>query len=204
MYLKINIKLVDNFYSVGWERTLVKKITGKDYDKVPSEVGVIVNNISTIYAIYEALKYNKPLIERFITFSGENIGDKRNVLVKIGTDAKEILKEFNLKEDSLIITGGPMMGTKVDDLVISANLNCVLALNKNVEQPSICLKCGKCVEACPAKLSPVLIMNGKEKNLRKLHPEKCIGCGLCSYVCPAKLLVREKVKEAKNKVRGDK
>lgn len=203
-YLKINIKLVDNFYSVGWERTLVKKITGKDYDKVPSEVGVIVNNISTIYAIYEALKYNKPLIERFITFSGENIDDKRNVLVKIGTDAKEILKEFNLKEDSLIIAGGPMMGTKVDDLVISANLNCVLALNKNVEQPSICLKCGKCVEACPAKLSPVLIMNGKEKNLRKLHPEKCIGCGLCSYVCPAKLLVREKVKEAKNKVRGDK
>ena len=203
-YLKINIKLVDNFYSVGWERTLVKKITGKDYDKVPSEVGVIVNNISTIYAIYEALKYNKPLIERFITFSGENIGDKRNVLVKIGTDAKEILKEFSLKEDSLIIAGGPMMGTKVDDLVISANLNCVLALNKNVEQPSICLKCGKCVEACPAKLSPVLIMNAKEKNLRKLHPEKCIGCGLCSYVCPAKLLVREKVKEAKNKVRGDK
>lgn len=203
-YLKINIKLVDNFYSVGWERTLVKKITSKDYDKVPSEVGVIVNNISTIYAIYEALKYNKPLIERFITFSGENIGDKRNVLVKIGTDAKEILKEFSLKEDSLIIAGGPMMGTKVDDLVISANLNCVLALNKNVEQPSICLKCGKCVEACPAKLSPVLIMNGKEKNLRKLHPEKCIGCGLCSYVCPAKLLVREKVKEAKNKVRGDK
>ena len=195
---------------MGWERTLIKEVLNKDYDKYPIEEGIVVNNISTIYPIYEALKYNKPLIERIVTFSGENIEDKRNVLVKIGTDAKEVLEQLKLKEDSIIVAGGPMMGNKVDDLVISANLNCVLALNNNIDIPSICLKCGKCVEVCPAKLSPVLIMKTKYKKekdikkFKKLHPEKCIECGLCSYICPANLLVRERVRDAKNLVRGDK
>ena len=102
------------------------------------------------------------------------------------------------------------MGIKVDDLILSANLNCVLALNNTNNIPSICLKCGKCVEVCPAKLSPVLIMKTKYKNekdikkIKQLHPEKCIGCGLCSYICPANLLVRERVKDAKDLVKGDK
>ena len=196
-YLKIKLKLVPNVYPMGWERTLIKETLNKDYDKYPIEEGIVVNNISTIYAIYEALKYNKPLIERIVTFSGENIEDKRNVLVKIGTDAKEVLEQLKIKEDSIIVAGGPMMGNKVDDLVISANLNCVLALNNNIDIPSICLKCGKCVEVCPAKLSPI-------KKIKKLHPEKCIECGLCSYICPASLLVRERVRDAKDLVRGNK
>ena len=209
-YLKIKLKLVPNIYPMGWERTLIKEVLNKDYINYPIEEGVVVNNISTIYAIYEALKYNKPLIERIITFSGENIEDKRNVLVKIGTDVKEVLEQLKMKENSIIVAGGPMMGNKVDDLVISANLNCVLALEDKFDLPSICLKCGKCVEVCPAKLSPVLIMKTKykkEKDIKKikqLHPEKCIECGLCSYICPANLLVRERVRDAKDLVRGNK
>lgn len=209
-YLKIKIKLVPNNYPMGWERNLIKEVTNKDYDKYPIEEGIVVNNISTIYAIYEALKYNKPLIERVVTFSGENLGEKRNVLVKIGTDAKEVLEQLKIKNDSIVVAGGPMMGIKVDDLILSANLNCVLALNNTINIPSICLRCGKCVEVCPAKLSPVLIMKTKyksEKDIKKikqLHPEKCIGCGLCSYICPANLLVRDRVKDAKDLVRRDK
>ncbi len=209
-YLKIKIKLVPNNYPMGWERNLIKEVTNKDYDKYPIEEGIVVNNISTIYAIYEALKYNKPLIERVVTFSGENLGEKRNVLVKIGTDAKEVLEQLKIKNDSIVVAGGPMMGIKVDDLILSANLNCVLALNNTINIPSICLRCGKCVEVCPAKLSPVLIMKTKYKNekdikkIKQLHPEKCIGCGLCSYICPANLLVRERVKDAKDLVKGDK
>lgn len=209
-YLKIKIKLVPNVYPMGWEKALIKQITGKDYDNYPSDIGIIVNNISTIYAIYEALKYNKPLIERIVTFSGEGLEEPHNVLVKVGTPVSEVLKELKLKQDSIIVAGGPMMGTKVEDLVISPNLNCVLALDDNITLATPCIKCGKCVNVCPVKLSPVLIMKTKykkEKDIKKiksLHPEKCIGCGLCSYICPAKLFVRERVKEAKNIVRGDK
>ena len=209
-YLKIKVKLVPNIYPMGWEKALVKQVTGKDYDNYPSDIGVVVNNISTIYAIYEALKYNKPLIERIITFSGESLEKPSNVLVKIGTPVHEILDELKIKPNSIIVAGGPMMGNKVEDLVVSANLNCVLALNDDLNIATPCLECGKCVSVCPVKLSPVLIMKTKykkEKDIKKfkvLHPEKCIGCGLCSYICPAKLFVRERVKEAKNIIRGDK
>ncbi len=209
-YLKIKVKLVPNIYPMGWEKALVKQVIGKDYDNYPSDIGVVVNNISTIYAIYEALKYNKPLIERIITFSGEGLEKPSNVLVKIGTPVNEILDELKIKPNSIIVAGGPMMGNKVEDLVISANLNCVLALNDDLNMATPCLECGKCVSVCPVKLSPVLIMKTKykkEKDIKKfkvLHPEKCIGCGLCSYICPAKLFVRERVKEAKNIIRGDK
>lgn len=209
-YLKIKIKLVPNVYPMGWERKLIKEVTHKEYDKYPIEEGIVVNNISTIYAIYEALKYNKPLIERIITFSGENLQDKRNVLVKIGTPVSEVLEQLKVKENSVIVAGGPMMGKKVEDLVVSANMNCILALENKIDIPTICLKCGKCVEVCPSKLSPVLIMRTKVKKdkdinkLKKLHPEKCIECGLCSYICPANLLVRERVKDAKKILRGDK
>ena len=153
-----------------WINLLALKSSDKEYENLPIEEGIVVNNISTIYAIYEALKYNKPMIERVVTFSGENLEDKRNVLVKIGTEAKEILEQLKIKNDSIIVAGGPMMGIKVDELVISANLNCVLALNNTNDIPSICLKCGKCVEVCPAKLSPVLIMKTRYKK------EKDIKC----------------------------
>lgn len=202
-YLKVKIKLVSNVYPAGWERTLIKEVTGKEYNKLPIENGIVVNNISTIYAIYEALKYNKPLIERIITFSGETLEDCRNVMVKIGTPVKEVLEQLKANENSILIAGGPMMGQNVsDDLVISANMNCVLVMNpqKNIETP--CLKCGKCVSVCPAKLSPVLIMKCKNKeNLMSLNPQKCVECGLCSYICPAKINVREEVKKAKNKAK---
>lgn len=195
-YLKIKVVQVPNFYSVGWERTLVKEITGKEYDKLPSEKGIIVNNISTIYAIYEALKYNKPLIERIITFSGD-LDHPRDILVKIGTPVKEVIEELGVR-GNVIIAGGPMMGVKVlDDLVISANQNCVLNLNYSFTKESPCINCGRCVSVCPAKLSPVLIM---KNNKPYLDCSKCIDCGLCSYVCPAKINVREYVRKAK---RGD-
>ncbi len=209
-YLKIKIKLVPNVYPMGWERKLIKEVIHKEYNKYPIEEGIVVNNISTIYAIYEVLKYNKPLIERIITFSGENLQEKRNVLIKIGTPVSEVLEQLKVKENSVIVAGGPMMGIQAEDLVVSANMNCILALENKIDIPTICLKCGKCVEVCPSKLSPVLIIKTKIKKendinkLKKLHPEKCIECGLCSYICPASLSVRERVKDAKKIVRGDK
>ena len=203
-YLKIEIKSVRNYYPAGWEKRLVEDITGKQYQKLPLEVGVVVNNVSTIYAIYEALKYKKPLIERIITFSGEKLKTCCNVLVKIGTPIKDVLDELGFEGSGIIISGGPMMGIKNDtDLVISSNQNCILVLDEEECSETNCLKCGKCIEVCPAKLSPVIIMknmeskNKKLDELNSLQPQKCIECGLCSYICPAKILVRERVKKAK-------
>ena len=177
-YLKLRVKTVKNYYPAGWERNIIRDVVGEEYGKLPIEVGVIVNNISTIYAIYEALKYGRPLIERIVTFSGEGIKQPCNVLVKIGTQVKDILKQLGT-DGNIIVSGGPMMGTKVDeDLVMSANQNSILVLKENKEHQTSCLKCGKCVEVCPVKLSPVLIMkemNKKEINkdrLKELHPEK--------------------------------
>lgn len=91
------------------------------------------------------------------------------------------------------------MGTEVDDdLVISANQNCILSFDQIECDPSSCLNCGKCVQVCPAKLSPVMIM---KNNQPYLESKKCVECGLCSYICPAKINVREFVRKAK---RGDK
>lgn len=210
-YLKIKIKCVKNYYPAGWERNLVKDVVGKDYVQLPIEVGVIVNNISTIFAIYEALKYNKPLIERIVTFSGEMLKNCRNVLVKIGTPVLDVLNELGFEQDSIIVSGGPMMGQEVsNDLVISSNQNCILVLKKEMSETTRCLKCGKCVDVCPSKLSPVLIMkeiNSKKKkieNIKKMQPQKCIECGLCSFICPANILLREQVKEAKKIIKENK
>ncbi len=207
-YLKISLKTVKNYYPAGWERNLIKDATGLEYDRLPLEVGVIVNNISTIYAIYDALKYGKPLSERIVTFSGEGIKNPTNILVKVGTPVKDILSQLKIEDDHILISGGPMMGIKVDnDLVLSANQNSILLLKPLNCKETQCIRCGKCIEVCPAKLSPVLIMkavNSKNvdiEQLRKLHPEKCIECGLCSYICPACISIRDAITKAKKMVK---
>lgn len=210
-YLKIKVKCVKDYYPAGWEKNIIKDVLKKEYSKLPIECGVVVNNISTIYAIYEALKYNKPLIERIVTFAGDKLNKSQNIMVKIGTSAAEIMKQLGIEKSSITISGGPMMGNIVsNDLVLSANQNCVLFLSKDSVNCSSCIKCGKCTEACPAKLSPVTIMKQlhSKKNsvdsLNKLQPLKCIECGLCSYICPARLNLREEVKNAKKVVKEGK
>ena len=169
------------------------------------ERGIIVSNVSTMYAIYEALKYHAPLTERVVTFTGEMLKDPQNIQVKIGTKVSDVIETiggYHKGEDLYFVAGGPMMGKSLpdDDLVVSANLNCVLVLSKQKElEATTCIRCGKCVEHCPAKLSPVLIARAKGdiKKLQKLQADRCIECGLCSYICPARINVREKVVEAK-------
>lgn len=209
-YLKIKVTLVPDLYPMGWEKSLVKFIKKVDYERLPMEKGIIVNNVSTMYAIYEALKYKKPLTERIVTFTGENLKRPQNVMVKLGTSTSEIIKKVGglNKKEVTYVSGGPMMGTSIptDDIIININDNCILVLDKVEEDiESTCMRCGKCVDNCPAKLSPVLIkeaLNNKDK-LKKLEPMRCIECGLCSYICPAKINLREKVRLAKEKLRKE-
>ena len=205
-YPNIIIKTIPNLYPMGWEKNLVRYIFNKEYDRLPSEVNVVINNVSTIYAIYEMLKYHRPITERIVTISGDMVKKPINVLTKIGTDINELLEMVDMKKrGSIIVSGGPMMGKLVDnDLVTSSSINSILVMKKFEDKPTVCLRCGKCSNACPAKLSPVLIKDSINDvdTLKELEPTRCIECGLCSYICPAKINVRDYVVEAKMKVRG--
>lgn len=201
-YLNIKCALVPDIYPMGWERKLIKEVLKISYDKIPIEKGIIVSNIATINAIGEALKFNKPLIERIVTFSGDGVNEPCNILVSIGTRIDEIIDFINGNEKkSVFIANGPMMGSIVDkNLVITPDINMILSL-PNIEKGRLkeCLRCGKCDAACPSHISPVLIKDHVEVNedTSSFHPELCVECGLCTFTCPSKIEVRDFVKKAK-------
>ena len=205
-YLKIKVILVPNYYSIGWERKLVKKITGITYEQYPIEKGVIVNNISTIYAMYQALKSHKPMIERIVTFTGNGLKKPQNVLVKVGTNVKEVIESIGgvyKTKDTIMIADGLMMGNVVDELIVTPELKSVIITENNFEDiEHTCIRCGKCVSVCPAKICPILIKDslGNLEKLKEMNVDKCIECGLCSYICPARINVRNYVRKAKKKV----
>lgn len=207
-YPNIKVKLVPNIYPAGWERNVVENVLHTTYNKYPTEIGAVVQNVSTMYAIYEMLKLSSPLTERIITITGPGINNPVNVKVKIGSLLSEIIENIDGYKDiekPLFIAGGPMMGSSLpsDELVVTKDLNCVLVIDDKKENNYPCISCGKCIEVCPTHLLPVLIMKNfnNEKELKCLSPNKCIECGLCSYVCPSKIEVREYVRIAKGKVK---
>ena len=204
-YPKIELRIVRDIYPMGWERTLIKEVTKKEYNILPIELGIVVNNISTIFAINNALKHDIPLVERIVTITGENVKNPGNVMVKIGTSVNEILKFMGgILDDSVLINGGPMMGVEINKTdYIKPQMNCILVLPKPKEENIInCLRCGKCVSACPANLAPVLIKECSNKEeLIKLQVNKCISCGLCSYICPSRIDLRNIVNEKKEVIK---
>ena len=203
-YPNIKIWSTIDAYPSGWERQLTREITGKEYDKYTQEVGVIVNNVSTIYAIYELLKYGHNLTEKIVTITGEGIKKPANYKVKIGTCFSELMLKtdgYAKIKNPLLIAGGLMKGKSIpsDDLIITKELNTICVIEDKEEISNPCIKCGKCSEVCPAGLMPVMIIDNHKK-AKKLKIDKCIECGLCSYICPAKIEVREllrKIKEQK-------
>lgn len=207
-YPNITIKLIEDAYPNGWERLVVKNTLGIEYDKYPSEKGIIVSNVSTIYAIYEMLTYNRPLTERVVTITGPGIKKKTNVKVKIGALASEVISNLDGYKDiknPLFIAGGPMMGSSLptDEVVVTKDIGCLLVIEDHFEKNLPCIKCGKCMEVCPAGIYPVLIMENRDniKKLKELKPSKCVECGLCSFTCPSKIEVREFVRIAKERVK---
>lgn len=208
-YPNIKIYPILDGYPNGWERFLVNEILGLTYDKKPNEVGVITDNVSTIYSIYEVLKYNRPQTEKIVTISGPGIKKPANYKVKIGTNFSEIILKtegYNKKiKNPVLVAGGALMGTSIesDELIITKDLNTILVLEEPETISKQCIKCGKCSEVCPAGLMPVTIIDNKEI-ANELKIDKCIECGLCSYICPAKIEVRELLKNIKEELSNDK
>lgn len=204
------IKILASRYPQGGEKQLVKTILGKEVPrgKLPFDVGANVQNVSTVYAIFEAIYKNKPLYERVITVTGSILAEPKNILCRIGTPVKELLDFCGpLKEEPAeIIIGGPMMGiAQFTDMVpVIKSTTGVIVLNRSesrVLDEDPCIRCGSCVRECSLGLLPCLMNQAAEKGLWEQAKDygalDCMECGLCSYVCPSKRKIIQSIRRAK-------
>lgn len=178
--------------------------------KLPSDIGCIVQNVTTLYQIYHSIVNNQPQLEAIITVTGEAIANPKNLRVKLGTSFKEIIEYCGgFKDKPLkVISGGPMMGIAIKniDTPIVKGTSAILCLDesKKSDEPSQCIRCSKCIDVCPMNLLPVTLSSLSEKNdlegFEKLHGTDCIECGCCSFTCPAKNNLVEDIRKAKSTV----
>ena len=187
-------------YPQGAEKMLIKVLTDREVPQggLPGDVGVVVQNVGTVVAICDAVQHGIPLIERVTTISGDAVKEPKNLLIRIGTTFQEAFDVCDgfCKEPEKIIMGGPMMGFAQSTLEVPVikGVSGILALSKSeVEcgEQSPCIRCGRCVEACPMGLVPsMLSILGERNKLEKAKEEygllNCIECGSCVYACPAK------------------
>ena len=203
--LKANLEAADGItvdvlpakYPQGAEKQLIYAVTGREVPSggLPAAVGCAVFNAATTRAICEAVYDGMPLIQRIVTVSGDILMEPKNLLVPIGTSFNDLIEACGRNENPYkVLSGGPMMGVAQYDLSVPTikGVNAVTVLGKNnhhfVEDPH-CLRCGKCIDACPMKLMPVLMykawQGGDVEEMKKNNIMDCIECGSCAYTCPA-------------------
>ena len=203
--IDLQIKILSADYPQGSEILLIDKITGKKIQKgkLTIEKGVIVSNVGTIKAIYDAFFNGKPLIERIVTISGEEVPNAGNYKIRIGTPLVHIVDSLNITKTDKIIFGGPMMGNKVKEpsTPIVKGTSGVIFLNEEKIESKNCISCGKCVEVCPMNLIPFEFSKYYEKGryVKMLNANifNCIECSACEYVCPSRVPLIESIKNGK-------
>jgi electron transport complex protein RnfC len=199
-------------YPQGAEKQLIKAILDREVPSggLPMDVGALVNNVGTALATFEAVKFNKPLIDRVLTVTGEGIENPKNLFALVGTPLKELIDFCGMKSNAnKIILGGPMMGLAqyTTDLVVMKGTSGILVLEgKPVGLHGPCIRCGRCVDACPMQLVPSklsILLESKNVELARANSLlDCIECGVCTYVCPAKRPIVQFVKYGKGEVRA--
>jgi Na+-translocating ferredoxin:NAD+ oxidoreductase subunit C len=185
-------------YPQGGEKQLVQALLKREVPSggLPVDVGVVVFNVGTVYAAYEAVQKNKPLIERIVTVTGKSLDNPSNFLVRIGTPVSCLLEKCGgVPEDTAkVISGGPMMGKALSALdvpIVKGSSGILLIKEKESHRKEVlpCIRCSKCISVCPMGLEPYLLMTLGEKGLfERMESEKvldCIECGSCSYTCPS-------------------
>ena len=208
---KVELCTVRTRYPLGAEKQIVQTVTGREVPPGGNvlDVKCVVLNVATVFAIQEALFKGKALTHRAVTVTGGAVARPRNLWVPIGTPLRCLLESSGgLREKpDLILTGGAMMGTPLYDLEapVVKNTNGLICLTglerRHIDQESVCIRCGKCVAACPMHLAPAFISRavrqGELHKLPKLHPQDCMECGCCSYICPARIPLVELVRQAR-------
>lgn len=208
-YRNFRVVVLPNEYPQGGELQLIKSVTGIELarNQRPREAGVIVNNVGTIHAIYQAVVNRRPLVSRIITVSGEESKNYGNYEVKIGTPVYHIMESLGLSGDNTVVLGGPMMGKHITNMSVAISKGCsaVLLFKEEKVKRSNCISCGYCVDVCPMHLMPMkfeeIYRKGKYFNLEKYSISSCIECAACEYICPSNVPLIESIKEGKMKLK---
>ncbi len=201
-------------YPQGGEKQLIAAVTGREVPAPPAlpiHVGAVVQNVGTAYAVYEAVMKNKPLVERIITVTGKSLTHPSNLLARIGTPMSQLIDECGgMPEDTgKIIGGGPMMGKALmnPDTPVCKGSSGLLLMNKQDarrSEPQPCIRCAKCVGACPMGLEPYLLAVASEMQNWELAEANdipsCIECGSCLFTCPSARPLLDYIRSGKSTV----
>lgn len=207
----IKVDLMEVKYPQGEEHQLIKALLNREFKptQLPLEVGAVVVNSGTVFAIYEAVKYKRPLIQRLVTVTGNGVENPQNFLVRLGTPVKQLLEEARVITNiNKFIFGGPMMGIaqgNIDTAVTVKGTGGILVLKDAQQWEShACIRCGRCIDSCPYGLNPSelsIMSEVKEFNLAlDNNVMECKECGCCSYICPAKRPIVHLIKFAKGEI----
>jgi electron transport complex protein RnfC len=185
-------------YPQGGEKQLIKAAINREVPSggLPIDVGAVVHNVGTAFAVYEAIQKNKPLVERVVTITGKDVKKPSNLLVRIGTPVGDLIEAAGgIPENTgKVISGGPMMGkalNSVDIPVAKGTSGILLIPNEEAKRGKmkVCIRCSKCVDVCPMGLEPYLLMTLTQKELYdRVEGDQvmdCIECGSCSFTCPS-------------------
>ncbi len=200
-------------YPQGAEKQLIKAVTGREVPsmKLPIEVGCVVNNVGTAFAVYEAVQKNKPLFERVVTVTGKNFANPANFRVRIGTSVSDVIEFAGGLPDSTgkIVSGGPMMGKALNSLDVpvmkgTSGISVFDKAEANRSPVQHCIRCARCVSACPMGLEPYLlekqVNNQVWDDAETNRIMDCMECGSCHYVCPSSRPLLDYLRLGKNKV----
>ena len=209
----ISVIPLETKYPQGSEKQLIDAVLGKKVPGgrgLPIDAGCVVLNVDTVSAIYRYASFGKPLISRIVTVSGECVKNPANFEVRIGTPMEYVLENAGglISEVQKIIMGGPMMGTALPGLDFPVTKGCGALLffgEQKMGESLPCIRCGRCIDACPMGLSPHNLCNLSSAKLfdecEKYFPFDCIECGACTYVCPSKRYITQYIKLCKQKLR---
>ncbi len=212
-YSGIKVVALKVKYPQGGEKQLIKALINREVPAggLPIDVGTVVHNVGTTFAVYEAIQKNKPLIERIITVTGKDIKNPSNFRVRIGTPVAELIEEVGgLPENAgKILSGGPMMGKALNDLNIpvtkgTSGITVLPESEAKRKKTEPCIRCSRCVSVCPMNLEPYLLMsyaqNDMFEQLEKRHVMDCIECGSCSFICPSSRPLLDYIRLGKSNV----
>jgi electron transport complex protein RnfC len=204
-------------YPQGGEKQVIKSCLKREVPsgKLPFDIGVVVHNVATVYAITEAVYSGKPLYERVVTVAGPCVSHPKNLLVRLGMRVRALAEQCGplVKEPKKIVMGGPMMGvaqSTMDGPVIKATSGVLFFDEAAVQEQEeeICIRCGECVQHCPVGLNPSMIALAIEKDKLDLAEEygimDCTECGLCAWVCPGRRNIVQAIKTAKARIKSGK
>ncbi len=212
----IEVMMLKTQYPQGGEKQLIAAVMNREVPAPPAlpiDVGAVVCNASTAVAVYEAVQKNKPLIERVVTVTGKNIKEPKNLLTRFGTPVSALIEKCGgLPEgDVRVLNGGPMMGRALCNVAMPVMKGCsgITIINGSEAlrgEESACIKCAKCVEACPMGLEPYLLSKQARKKawdaMEQNDITSCIECGCCQFTCPANIPLLDYVRLGKQTVMG--